>query len=546
VIQDPLSIISVEQKKKLSQLVQERAQARWKGEYDAADEIRDKIALITLPDEVSIIIQDFPRRQGGGSAWSLSRSSTITLQPGDTVLQLAHSALGMAVANSDRGIATNPHQVEQMRQQVKARLQESSFTQLQFELRGRKAADAAFWFALAGIQDSDVLDQLANLAAQELLRFGTRDSCRAKDIYQIMERFAAAGLRKHRNLQESAVRALKVKFDVNNEANEALLDFFSEHCLLMIWKVSTRQRKQRHFMTDASKHWINTMNGRPYSVLKSQSGTEVEIERSIDWKQVYSDPTRPLVVDIGCGMGVSLLGLAQQQDCLSSVSNKPWSECNFAGCDLSWLAVTYAQSLCQAWHLRDRLNFFHMSAECLLKGVQAYPGPVILCLIQFPTPYRLQRNVEATRANYRHFPSLYGNQQLPQTVKDGFMVTETLLQLTRDILDHNTGKMLVQSNCEDVAVWIFNSAKRCGFLPLDLTQSFHCQTNAITPLIPTKRTLDWVAMGGERATGVWWADVPILPERGRTETEVACILNRTPVHRCLLSSLKDSSTEDLE
>ena len=49
-----------------------------------------------------------------------------------------------------------------------------------------------------------------------------------------------------------------------------------------------------------------------------------------------------------------------------------------------------------------------------------------------------------------------------------------------------------------------------------------------------KRTTDWISCGGERAEGEGWSTQPILPRIGRTETEVACMMNGTPVHRCRL------------
>jgi hypothetical protein len=51
----------------------------------------------------------------------------------------------------------------------------------------------------------------------------------------------------------------------------------------------------------------------------------------------FADVARPLVIDIGCGFGVSLLGLAMSS-CTSgsdSGSNIDLSQCNFLGCDLS-------------------------------------------------------------------------------------------------------------------------------------------------------------------------------------------------------------------
>ena len=112
-----------------------------------------------------------------------------------------------------------------------------------------------------------------------------------------------------------------------------------------------------------------------------------------DWSAMFKDPSRPLVVDVGCGMGVSLLGLASHQ---SSTANSDiqvdWRECNFIGVDLSGLAIRYAQGVCERWSLAEQnLNFVVDPAEECLKMIsETYPGKVSLVMLQFPTPYRFQ------------------------------------------------------------------------------------------------------------------------------------------------------------
>ena len=52
----------------------------------------------------------------------------------------------------------------------------------------------------------------------------------------------------------------------------------------------------------------------------------------------------------------------------------------------------------------------------------------------------------------------------------------------------------------------------------------------------TQRAQNYVAMGGERAIGKCWSAELLLPTNGRTETEVACILDGKPIHRTLLNA----------
>jgi tRNA G46 methylase TrmB len=231
-------------------------------------------------------------------------------------------------------------------------------------------------------------------------------------------------------------------------------------------------------------------------------------------------------------MGVSVLGLADQNVMTEQVINTRWSDCNFAGVDLSGLAINYAQCLGQRWH--HNAHFFLESAETMLEKIIAtYPGPLQLCLIQFPTPYRLP-TLSLEKSEER------GNLQLPATCEDGFMVSEKLLHLVHDALAPK-GKLLIQSNCEDVAVWIRNTAiTSCNFDIVDTIPSLLSCDDDSRPTTPTKRSYDWIAAGGERAQGSGWSSWPLLPRRGRTETEVACMLNGTPVHRCLLVKMPSS------
>ena len=112
------------------------------------------------------------------------------------------------------------------------------------------------------------------------------------------------------------------------------------------------------------------------------------------------------------------------------------------------------------------------------------------------------------------------------------MVTENLLSEVYRTLA-NTGQLLIQSNCEDVAVHMMNTAvEQVGFKPLIFNDAvaMHSFDRDNIP----KRALDWQASGGERALGATWSSLSILPKYGRTETEVSCMLDRKPVHRCIL------------
>ena len=149
----------------ISNLVEKRAEARQRGDYETADVVRESIrdlslrhttvsrndtdrdvvvtdeegsgttsphhpSTMILPEGYEIEIRDVPRNQGGGSHWSLVRSSvggdvserTRTSDGTDEengtddegVLQIAHAALGLAVSSSDRGVPIDRRLLDEM------------------------------------------------------------------------------------------------------------------------------------------------------------------------------------------------------------------------------------------------------------------------------------------------------------------------------------------------------------------------------------------------------------------------------------------------
>ena len=148
-------------------------------------------------------------------------------------------------------------------------------------------------------------------------------------------------------------------------------------------------------------------------------------------------------------------------------------------------------------------------------------------MIQFPTPYKFQydENEEVSPSVARG-----SNSQLPSSqASDNFMVSEKLVSLTYNMLSENNGKLLIQSNCEDVSVYMRNLSVKVGFRSIEFT-------DLVKELdVVTERAKKWVECAGERPIGKYWSASSLLPQKGRTETEVACLLDKKPVHRCLLS-----------
>lgn len=574
-VSTPLQLLSAKKRNEIETLVRQRSEARWEGNYALADELRDVIDQICVTIslnqlqsavdlendlEYKVVTTDLPRSQGGGSTWELQPVNNPLFnnaEKDDNVLQLAHAALGMVVSASERGVDVNEEDLDRLVSRIEVRLQTlqkrkamSTFfpgTAAAGEIHGRKAADAAFWLSLAGVnaRDNFIYDELAQVAREELLRFGSNKSCRAKDVLHIVERFAMAGGTGSSVLQLYNVAAdcLEVKMmnnktDSINDSDDGSINYnsiikslrkdstfglHSDRSLLGLWRFSTRQRKQRVFFENAAKHF----DGRYWKEASTLHSASHDRSDQYDWSKLFKDAARPLVVDVGCGMGVSLLGLATAA---SGATNDDeiqidWNECNFIGVDLSRLGIRFAKGVSERWEL-DNLKFVVDPAEECIERLSSYPGPIKLAMIQFPTPYRYTEHSVDTEASV----SQGYNAQLPEDSESGsFMVTEKLLCLIQRVLSRKQdGRLLVQSNCEDVIVRMKDVAEtRAGFKAVEFTNSV-ASLDAVT-----QRAQRWVANGGDRAIGKSFSSLPLLPMIGRTETEVACSLDGKPVHRCL-------------
>jgi len=446
-----------------------------------------------------------------------------SVQPRDdnnmNAVELAREALDIAIDASERQNPIDYEQLNDIAQEAKDRL---SLT-LGTDIRGRSSADAAFAFAMAGVTDEDLYEVLALIASLELKRVGQRPSFRSKYVLQMVEKLAASGINNDGDLYRVAADCLASKGEHMDVAEKLSrpneFNLFSTRPLLWLWRFSARQRKVASVPMGQRRE--DEVGVNKYSTSKG------------DWVRGFDDPSLPLVVDIGCGMGISPLGLASiDQMSQDSFNSSPegsllgeinWRECNYVGGDLSQLCLGYRRSIARRWGLNGSLQFAHGSALELLESVDShYQGMVALIMIQFPTPFQLKDT---------------GNPQLPSDIEAGFMVSNELLKKTNTVLEHSGGFLLLQSNCEDVAVTMRETAEHsAGLASVGVPSSVKFLPVSDSDVISRtpQRTLDWIQMGGRRPVGDGWSLTPLIPPRGATETEVSCQLNKTPIHRCLL------------
>jgi len=459
--------------------------------------------------------------------WEESRA-TLELYHHMTCLELSHEALKVSIENSNSEETNIDVKIQHILSQLEKRLYLTKGS----DLRGRTSADVAFNLALSGVTNSNhIFDSLVTIAIHELRRVGSRRSFKVTFILQIIEKFTISGASDTllRILYSHAALHLKQKeyidIDLIHKLSLGQYGLYSDRPLLWLWRFSSKQKKIG---------------------LKDRCASSTLNFSSVDWNDYFDDPKKSLVVDVGCGMGVSLLNLAFSSsdmiDVPSETKDIDWTSCNYVGADLNEIMVRYANGIVSRFYIQSirskHIHFFHLPGDELLENIKkSYPGNVKLIMLQFPSPYRLENS-----------QSFGGNTQLPTTANAGFMVTEYLLNTVAEVLQLNggNGKLLFQTKCEDIAVYVKNLAlQKCGKFKYlscsnpvqNIDQDIYFKGNGERP----KRVDQWLKLMNriyDRAEGSMWSLSSLLPLHGRTETEVACKNDGTFIHRCLLESKK--------
>ncbi|KAG8376598.1 hypothetical protein BUALT_Bualt09G0080200 [Buddleja alternifolia] len=160
----------------------------------------------------------------------------------------------------------------------------------------------------------------------------------------------------------------------------------------------------------------------------------------VDWSVVYSDPTRPLVVDVGSGNGMFLFGMARRR-----------KNMNFLGLEMNAKLVDCC--LDDIHRLgNDNVYFIATNATSTFRSiVSSYPGELVLVSIQCPNPdfnkpgYRwrmLQRSLVEAIAD----TLVFGGKVFLQSD-----IEAVALRMKKEFIEYGKGKLVLMDHSEDVA-----------------------------------------------------------------------------------------------
>ena len=245
----------------------------------------------------------------------------------------------------------------------------------------------------------------------------------------------------------------------------------------------------------------------------------------------FEQPELPLVLDLGCGFGTTLLSLgdpcrAEQRRSLAPLLPERF---NMLGCDGVASKVAFARGVAARWGTSGNCSFAVASANETLEWARG--SQIAGLLLQFPTPFRIAGGA---------------NTQLPDA-DDGFMASRALLQTAAALL-RNGGAiqaanaatkatpvaaapwLLLQSNVEDVALAMRGIAEEAGLVAVTAEE-----------LVLRTRVGQSVARGANELGGLGEAQEPrpiatgregfVSGERGERRRARAEELNGSPAPR---------------
>lgn len=442
--------------------------------------------------------------------------------PGDLALELSSMALDAVQSGTkESSIEIQNYSIKKL----SSLYLPSTGSMHQMTPTARCLAEAIFKFFLSGYASNKLLSILTQLISSAILYSFSSAATRPtlNDYKYILEHLALCGYRGDSLIIIDILRYVEMtRMDEKSTSPPDRQDMeeFLQQCnaqgywlhmpsgdpLMRLWSYSAKKKKIRD---EAVQLTPGTRRMQPTS-----SAWEEELTACFEHNE------RPLVIDLGCGYGVSLLDLALDD-----------TQSNYLGCDLSALAINYANNLTKVWKIESRCRFLVAPVEPIMKWLREhYQGPIRLVLIQFPTPYKLPTAGTKT-------PS--GNLQLP-TVEAGFMVTQTLVQLIVEVIAASRGSVYIQSNVEDVAVSTRKNIEAAIEATVGSSWEYLVANSLADEIgsqvvdsgvVKTRRQEQWKAQGGELAEGKGWLTCGLFGTRGRTETEATYGLKGKSVYR---------------
>ena len=408
---------------------------------------------------------------------------------------------------------------------------------------------AAFLLALSGVSMEELYEQLSTYMLAVLYsiiavkKIGCAGRVSPEDYFFIADNLAAAGYEEFDStimiFFSKLEEQVQGKTSHRSLCNRGGLFHPSGYGLQTLWLHSTKQKKIR--VSRGSKHTINRGNG--VLMFKDWDGDP----------PIFDDDSKQLIVDIGCGFGVSLLGMARNDE---GNGTRDESKYNYIGCDLSVHAINYARGLSKRWGLSKRCKYVAAPALELFEHLKCYySGKIICVLIQFPSPFKFSNGAEEdVKSNC--------NRQLPNSKDDdsGFMVTTALINSVLGGIA-NKGLLYAQSNVEDVAVFMKQTTESCANRRDDVELGYACKVDAkalncfviidhgeshtrhnTQEILKdmdegedsvTKRSKAYHATGRELAQGDGWYDQGTSPLAlyARTETEASYAIQNKRVYR---------------
>lgn len=537
-----LPMMNPSEEEAVQRLVDRRIELRHLRKYDEADILLDELRK----RDVLVVDNSFKSEvDPGGSTWSFARKWSSE----------EDCSIKKMVEEVDK---TSHEDLSLLAKRIREN-SELTFAK-DLELSGRSFSDAAFTLSLRGVEDTEVYNELVIGAKKELERCAHRASFRLIDIMLMAEKFAAAGVTDDSFYALAAEKMRSKEATADDDSNEDIrstmiekletghYNLLEDRPLLTLFRHAARQAKAGLQAVD------------------SPSPPSVNSKFSRHVNSLFEDPTLPLVVDLGCGYGVSMIGIAHQEG-----NDAVKYRYNCLGVDMSQEAIDYAQGVSTRWGMAKHCQFVVADALSSLKWVESYEGPVEYILCQFPTPFALLTEDQANEGEEEERGDKdSGNAQLPDM--DTFIISQEIVDEAGQVLSKKQGKgFVVQSQVEDVMVTVKAMVEAVGNVhdgrKLRVPTSPGEMLDAVPWPVETGEegsadpATEWLSLdtllerstiqaqregsrlrkylsssgasGGlcERAFGAGYLRENPLGKGGRTETEVMCIFEDKPVHR---------------